>query len=110
MTRRRQAVRTASGHGLGWEPPSPAKEPAPALSPSSTEPSPFALRVLAALEGDGIRPRGAAQLAEDLGAERREVERAFGGLADAGEAVGAKADVVFAAAVYEKLARAAPRS
>ena len=92
-------------HGPGWEPPVPAKEPAPAPPPPPAEPGPLARRVLAELERDGPRPRGAAQLAEDLGADRRRVEKAFGELAAAGAAVRAKADVVYAASVYEKLAR-----
>ena len=61
--------------------------------------------MLAELEQDGPRPRGAAQLAEDLRAERREVEKAFGELAEAGAAVRAKADVVYARAAYDRLAR-----
>jgi selenocysteine-specific elongation factor len=100
-------VRDASPlrHGPGWEPPEPAEESAPVPPPSPIEPGPFARRVLGELEQDGPRPRGAAQLAEDLGAERREAEKAFGELATAGVAVRAKADVVYAAPVYEKLAR-----
>jgi selenocysteine-specific elongation factor len=99
-------VRDASPprHGPGWEPPAPEKEPAPAPSPPPAEPGPFARCVLAELEQDGPRPRGAGQLAEDFSAERREVEKAFGELAAAGAAVRAKADVVYAAPVYEKLA------
>jgi selenocysteine-specific elongation factor len=95
-------------HGADWTP--PAKEEAtraPAPPPPPVVPGPFARRVLAELEKDGPRPRGSAQLAEDLGAERREVEKAFGELAGAGAAVRAKADIVYAAPVYEKLARLA---
>jgi selenocysteine-specific elongation factor len=92
-------------HGPGWEPPAPVEPPAPAAVPARTEPGPLARKVLAALERDGPRPRGAARLAEDLGLERRQVETAFGELATAGAAVRAKADVVYAASVYEKLAR-----
>ncbi|HET7507499.1 MAG TPA: selenocysteine-specific translation elongation factor [Solirubrobacterales bacterium] len=92
-------------HGPGWEPPAPEEEPKPAPPPPPVEPSAFAERVLAALEQDGPRPRGAVRLAEDLGADRRQVERAFGELASAGAAVRAKADVVYAASAYEKLAR-----
>ena len=99
-------VREASPprHGPGWEP-TPEEESGPTPPPPPTEPGPFAHRVLAALEQDGARPRGAAQLADDLGAERREVEKAFGELAAAGAVVRAKADVVYAATVYESLAR-----
>jgi len=92
-------------HGPGWEPPTAAHEPTPAPPPPPAEPDPFARSVLAELEKDGPRPRGAVQLAEDLGADRRRVEKAFGELAAAGAAVRAKADVVYAATVYEQLAR-----
>jgi selenocysteine-specific elongation factor len=91
-------------HGPGWEPPALDEPTAPAPPPRRAEPGPFARKVLAELERDGSRPRGAAQLAEDLGAERREVEKAFGELAAVGAAVRAKADVVYAAGVYEQLA------
>jgi selenocysteine-specific elongation factor len=92
-------------HGPGWEPAGPEEETAPPSPPAPSEPSPFAQRILTELEKDGPRPRGAVHLAEDLGTERREVEGAFGELAAAGAAVRAKADVVYAASVYEKLAR-----
>ncbi|MGN6256488.1 MAG: selenocysteine-specific translation elongation factor [Solirubrobacterales bacterium] len=92
-------------HGPGWEPAPPVEEPAPAPPPSPLEPSPLARRVLEELEQDGPRPRGAAQLATDLGADRREVERAFSELGAVGAAVHAKAEVVYAAPAYEKLAR-----
>ena len=94
-------------HGPDWEPPAPAEELAPAPPPSPAEPGAFARRVLAQLEDDGPRPRGAAQLAGDLGTDRRHVERAFGELAAAGAAVRAKADVVYAAPIYEQLAHRA---
>jgi selenocysteine-specific elongation factor len=80
-------------------------QPAAATPPPPAEPGPLARRVLAELRDDGARPRTAARLAEDLGVERREVERAFGELAAAGEAVRAKADVVYAASVYRELER-----
>jgi selenocysteine-specific elongation factor len=89
-------------HGPGWEPPAKDADPSP-LSPPA-EPGDFAHRVLAALEADGPRPRSAAQLAADLGAERRQVEVAFGVLAAAGEVVRAQADVVYAKPVYQELA------
>jgi selenocysteine-specific elongation factor len=91
-------------HGPGWVG-APAVEAAPTPSSSPLEPSPLAHRVQAELESDGPRPRGAAQLAADLGADRHEIERAFGELAAAGAAVRAKADVVYAAPAYEKLSR-----
>jgi selenocysteine-specific elongation factor len=94
-------------HGPGWEPLAAEERPAAAPPPRPIEPSPFARKVLAELEKDNARPRGAAQLAEDLGAGRREVEKAFSELAAAGAAVRAKADVVFAAPAYENLARLA---
>ncbi|HEX6456393.1 MAG TPA: selenocysteine-specific translation elongation factor [Solirubrobacterales bacterium] len=93
-------------HGPGWEPAAPRAEPAVAPPPPPAEPGPLAQRVLAELESDGPRPRGAAQLAQDLGIERREIERAFGELAQAGAAVRAKADVAYAAPAYEELSRA----
>jgi selenocysteine-specific elongation factor len=92
-------------HGPGWEPATSEEEPAAAPPPPPAEPGPFARKLLAELEKDGPRPRGAVQLAEDLGVERRQVEQVFGELAAAGVAVRAKADVVYAASVYEKLAR-----
>jgi selenocysteine-specific elongation factor len=79
--------------------------PAAAPAPAPTKPSAFARRLLAELESDGLRPRGAAQLAGDLDVERKQVERAFGELAAAGAAVRAKADVVYAAPVYERATR-----
>jgi len=95
-------------HGRGWEPLPPPEEGAPSPPPPPVaEPTAFARRILAELEKDGPRPRGAAQLAEDLGAGRREVEKAFGELAAAGAAVRAKADIVYPAPVYERLARLA---
>jgi selenocysteine-specific elongation factor len=92
-------------HGPGWKPSAPEEQTAPAAPLSPAAPSAFAQEVLAELERDGPRPRGAAQLADDLGAERRAIEAAFGELATAGATVRAKADVVFAAPVYERLAR-----
>ncbi len=93
-------------HGPGWEPPAetPEPEPIPLQASPPPEPGPFARRVLDALEADGIRPRGAVHLASDLDAERQQVEAAFGELAAAGQAVRAKADVVFTVPAYEKLA------
>ncbi|HET8565657.1 MAG TPA: selenocysteine-specific translation elongation factor [Solirubrobacterales bacterium] len=90
-------------HGSGWEP-RPTAEPTVTPRPSPLEPGPLAQRVLAELERDGRRPRGAAQLAESLGTGRREVERAFSELAAVGAAIQAKADVVYAAPAYEELA------
>jgi selenocysteine-specific elongation factor len=100
-------VRDASPprHGPGWERPEPEEQPTPASPAPPAEPGPFAEKVLAELEKDGPRPRGAVQLAEDLGVDRRAVEAAFGELAAAGAAVRAKADVIYAASAYEKLAR-----
>jgi selenocysteine-specific elongation factor len=94
-------------HGPDWEQPTKPEElaaPAPALPPTRAEPGPLARRVLAALEADGFRPRGPAQLADDLDVERRAIEAAFGELAAFGEVVRAKQDVVFAADVYRELA------
>jgi selenocysteine-specific elongation factor len=76
-------------------------------APDPPEPGPLALRLLAELEGDQERPRTPAKLAEDLAAERREVERAIGELVDAGLAVRFKADVVYPAAEAERLGTAA---
>jgi selenocysteine-specific elongation factor len=92
-------------HGPGWEPTGGEAGAAPAPPPPPAAPSPFARKVLAELEADGARPRSGSQLAERLGVERRQVESAFAELAAAGAAVRAKADVVYAAPVYEKLAR-----
>ncbi|MGN6557471.1 MAG: SelB domain-containing protein, partial [Solirubrobacterales bacterium] len=92
-------------HGPGWEPPAPEEDPTAGSPAPSAEPSSFARQVLTELEHDGPRPRGAVQIAADLGAERREVEIAFGELAAAGAAVRAKADVVYAASAYEELSR-----
>ncbi|MGN6814722.1 MAG: selenocysteine-specific translation elongation factor, partial [Solirubrobacterales bacterium] len=92
-------------HGPGWERRPTEEEPIPARPPSPLEPSPFARRVLTALEKDADHPRGAAHLAEDLGSDRRSVERAFSELGAVGAAVRAKVDVVYAASAYEKLAQ-----
>jgi selenocysteine-specific elongation factor len=102
-------VRDASPprHGPGWEPSAAEEEPASAPPPPSAKPSAFARRVLTELEKDGPRPRGAVQLADDLDSDRREVEKAFGELAAARAVVRAKADIVYAASVYESLARLA---
>jgi selenocysteine-specific elongation factor len=91
-------------HGPGWEPPTPEEDQTPAPPPPPAESGPWTRKVLAELEKDGPRPRGAAQLAEDMGADRRKVEKAFGELATTGAAVRAKADVVYVTSAYEKLA------
>jgi selenocysteine-specific elongation factor len=91
-------------HGPSWQAPV-EEEPEPLPPPPPAEPGPLARRVLAALAADGARPRGAAQLAADLKTERRQVETAFGELAAAGEAIRAKADVVYATPAFESLAR-----
>jgi selenocysteine-specific elongation factor len=70
-------------------------------------PGALARRVLGALEADAERPRTPAKLAEDLGAGRREVERAIGELVDAGAAVRFKAEVVYPAGEAVRLADAA---
>jgi len=100
-------VREASPprHGPGWRPAPPEQRSATAAPAPTPAPGPLARRVLAELRADGARPRTPARLAEDLGVHRREVERAFSELAAAGEAVRAKADVVYAASVYRKLER-----
>ncbi|HET9184656.1 MAG TPA: selenocysteine-specific translation elongation factor [Solirubrobacterales bacterium] len=92
-------------HGADWEPAAPGEQETPAPPPPQVEPGPLARRVLAELERDGARPRGAARLAAHLGTDRREIEKAFGELAAAGAAVRAKADVVYAASAYDELAR-----
>jgi selenocysteine-specific elongation factor len=74
--------------------------PEPAAAPG---PGPLARALLADLEGAGDRPPGAAELAERLGTERGEVERALGELVGAGAAVRLKADVIYPAAAYERL-------
>jgi selenocysteine-specific elongation factor len=91
-------------HGPGWERRPTEEEPIPAPPPSPLEPNAFAHRILAELAKDAARPRGAAQLAEDLGSDRRTVERAFSELSTAGVAVRAKPDIVYAASNYEELA------
>ncbi|HTT94197.1 MAG TPA: selenocysteine-specific translation elongation factor [Solirubrobacterales bacterium] len=77
---------------------------APAAARSApAAPGALARRVLAELEADGERPRTPARLAEDLGAERRQVEAAVGELVDAGAAVRFKAEVVYPAATAARL-------
>jgi selenocysteine-specific elongation factor len=96
----------APRHGPRWEQPAEtvgSSSASPPLAPA--EPDAFAHQVLAALQADGPKPRGAAQLAGELGAERRQVEDAFGDLAAAGEVVRAKSDVVYAVRTYHELAR-----
>jgi selenocysteine-specific elongation factor len=91
-------------HGPGWEPPAEPERTLTAPPSRPIEPGPLARRVLSALDADGLRPRGASRLAEDLGTERRQVERAFGELAEAGAVVRAKADVVYTTPAYRRLA------
>jgi selenocysteine-specific elongation factor len=69
----------------------------------ATTPGPFARRVLAALEADGTRPRGATALAEALGASRREIEAARAELNAAGDLVRVRTDVHYPAALYQQL-------
>jgi selenocysteine-specific elongation factor len=108
-------------HGPGWTAPprhAPSRETggekrdelavkvASAATVPPPEPSPLALRLLAELEADGLRPRGATQLSEASGAGRREVERALGELNAAGLAVRVQADVFYPAPLYERLSTA----
>jgi selenocysteine-specific elongation factor len=105
-------------HGPGSEdpeqPPDPREarvsgaDPTPAPAPvPPAAPGPLAGRLLAELEADAERPRTPAKLAEDLGAERREVERALGELVEVGAAVRFKVDIVYPTAEGERLAAAA---
>jgi selenocysteine-specific elongation factor len=75
--------------------------------PPTAEPGLMARRLSIELEADGERPRTPARLAEDLGVERREVERALGELVGAGAAVRFKADVIYPVATARRLAAAA---
>lgn len=91
-------------HGANWLPPLKPEQ----ITPKSSAPvelGPFARQVLVELAVDGARPRGAEQLAAAMNADRRNVEIAFKELAEAGEVVRAKADIVYTALVYKKLAQ-----
>ncbi|HET9163422.1 MAG TPA: selenocysteine-specific translation elongation factor [Solirubrobacterales bacterium] len=69
-------------------------------------PGPLARRVLAALEGDGARPRPPGPLAEALGTERRQVEAALRELVAAGEAVRIARDIAYPTPAYARLREA----
>jgi selenocysteine-specific elongation factor len=117
-------------HGPGWVPPVGAREASPsrvehsgssrlASSPPPAGgkvarsgvlghqkiaiPGPLARRVLAVLEADGPRPRGATALAEALGARRREVEAARAELIAAGHLVRVRTDIHYPAPLYQRL-------
>jgi selenocysteine-specific elongation factor len=119
-------------HGRGWVPPAQARgatpshgkaqgqgqQPSGELPPSGegkvarsgplahqkvAAPGPLARRVLAALEADGARPRGATALAEALAARRREIEAARAELITAGDLVRVRTDVHYPAALYRRL-------
>jgi selenocysteine-specific elongation factor len=59
--------------------------------------------VLAELEADGSRPRPPGSLAEALGIEPRQVERALGELAVAGAVVRVGREVAYPARTYARL-------
>jgi selenocysteine-specific elongation factor len=106
-------------HGPGWVPHAPSHEvvrsPAGARTqrpsgelPTPGEakvagPGPLARRVLAALEADGTRPRGATALAAALAARRREIEAARTELIAAGDLVRVRTDVHYPTALYRAL-------
>jgi selenocysteine-specific elongation factor len=93
----------APGEEAGGEKDKRSAKDASAAAGQPARPSPLALRLLAELEADGLRPRGAARLSEAGGAGRREVERALAELNAAGLAVRVQADVYYPAPLYERL-------
>jgi selenocysteine-specific elongation factor len=92
-------------HGPGGDPePPPAPEAGtPRSLPASAEPSELALRLLAELRRDGLRPRPPVELAAAAGVERPAVERALAELVDSGRAVRLKPDVVYPADHYARI-------
>jgi selenocysteine-specific elongation factor len=97
-------------HGPGWSPESPRPRQSVHGADSrglaeggAGEPGALALRVLGELREDGVKPSGAAALAERTGAERREVEAALKELVAAGELVRVKADVLYPTQVCGQL-------
>jgi selenocysteine-specific elongation factor len=96
------AQETFPSHGLGQEQQPSGELPAPD-GRKVARPGPLASRVLAALETDGTRPRGATALAEALGAPRREIEAARAELIAAGDLVRVRTDVHYPAALYQLL-------
>jgi selenocysteine-specific elongation factor len=93
------------GPGKPAQPEPPRRRmPRPIAEPIS--PGPLALRVLAELRRDGLRTRGAGELADSLGTERRRVEGALRELVAARELVRLKPDVHYPARQYERLRHA----
>jgi selenocysteine-specific elongation factor len=99
-------------HGADWAGPAgPAKvSPSagcgdlfPHVGEESATPSGLAQRLLTELAADGGRPRPLSALAESLGTEKREIERALRELAAANEVVRVARDVVYPAATYARL-------
>jgi selenocysteine-specific elongation factor len=97
-------------HGPDWSPGEPAptleqRKEAPARAATSA-PSPLAQRLLNELRDDGPRPRAPTTLAEGLGEEPRDIERALAELVATGEAVRVRRDVTYPAAEYRRLCAA----
>jgi selenocysteine-specific elongation factor len=106
-------------HGPGWVPSAPAQGASPLPGQAKAKqglgelqapdggkvanPGPLARRVLAALEADGARPRGATALAEALAASRREIEAARAELIATGDLVRVRTDVHYPAPLYQRL-------
>jgi selenocysteine-specific elongation factor len=86
--------------------PAPSPPPAPSRPGEPASPGPLALRVLAELRSDGLRPRGPGELAEALDAERRGVEGALKELVTARELVRLKPDVHYPVPHYERIRHA----
>jgi selenocysteine-specific elongation factor len=106
-------------HGPGWTPPGSKQGTIPSHAAAQEQqlcgelpgsggekvatPGPLARQVLAALEADGTRPRGATALAEALATRRSEVEAARAELITTGDLVRVRTDVHYPAAIYRRL-------
>jgi selenocysteine-specific elongation factor len=94
-------------HGPGQPAqPEPPPEPPPRPAAEPVSPGALALRVLAELRSDGLRPRGPGELAEALQAERRRIEGALKELVAAKELVRLKPDVHYPVPHYERIRHA----
>ena len=85
--------------------PQPEPEPAPAPAPEPPRPGALARRALAALRGDGLRPRAPGELAAALDVSRPALDRALGELVEARELVRCKRDVLYPSERFGQLRR-----
>jgi selenocysteine-specific elongation factor len=77
---------------------------AAASAPETAPLDATAVRVLRALDEDGLQPRGAAALAADLGIAREEVDAALAALAGAGRVVSLRGGVAYPSGRLDRIA------